>query len=75
MTTEVDVGEYAVIIGEIVEAHAEESILDATGEKVDVGALDPLAYIAGSREYRALTPKMADAYTIGKSLIRHPDAE
>lgn len=75
VTSEVDVGEYAVIIGEIVEAHAEESILDAAGEKVDVGALDPLAYIAGSREYRALTPKVADAYTIGKSLIRHPDAE
>ena len=75
VTTEVDVGEYAVIIGEIVEAHAEESILDAAGEKVDVGALDPLAYIAGSREYRALTPKVADAYTIGRPLIRHLDAE
>ncbi len=66
VTTEVEVGEYAVVIGEIVESHAEESILDETGEKVDVGALDPLVYIAGSREYRGLTPKLANAYSIGK---------
>ena len=31
-------------------------------------ALDPLFYIAGAREYRALGPKVADAYSVGKAL-------
>jgi len=68
VTHEHEIGEYVLIVGEILESHAEESILDETGEKVDVGALDPLVYIAGSREYRGLTPKLADAFAIGKSL-------
>ncbi len=75
VTDEVEVGEYVVIIGEIVESHAEESILDATGERVDVDALDPLVYIAGSREYRGLTPKFADAFSVGKTLMPRADAE
>jgi flavin reductase (DIM6/NTAB) family NADH-FMN oxidoreductase RutF len=71
----VEVGEYVVIIGEIVESHAEESVLDATGNKVDVSALDPIAYIAGSREYRGLSPKLADAFSIGKALAPVEDSE
>ncbi len=73
VTEQVDVGEYVLVIGEIVETHAEESILDAAGENVDVDALDPLVYIAGSREYRGLTPKLADAFSVGKALIRPVD--
>ena len=69
VTNQTQVGEYTVVIGEIVETHAEESILDEAGEKVDVDALDPLVYIAGTREYRGLTPKIADAFSIGKALI------
>ncbi len=75
MTTALEVGEYVVVIGEIVETHAEESILDSTGEKVDVDALDPLVYIAGSREYRRLGDKIADAFSIGKDLMAHPETE
>ena len=75
ITNEVAVGEYVVVIGEILESHADESILDETGEKVDVTALDPLVYIAGSREYRGLTPKLADAFSIGKTLMTDTDAE
>ena len=36
--------------------------------QVDVAALDPLVYIAGSREYRKLGDKVADAFEIGKAL-------
>lgn len=67
---EVELGEYVFVIAEIVESHAEERILDASGEKVDVGKLDPLVYIAGSREYRGLGEKLADAYSIGKRFDR-----
>lgn len=66
LTHDIDLGDYALIVGEIVQSHAEESVLDESGTRVDVGALDPLVYIAGSREYRGVGPKLADAYSIGR---------
>lgn len=66
VTQESVVGSYVVVLGEVVEAHADERILtEPDGSLVDVGALDPLVYIAGSREYRGIGPKLADAYTLG----------
>jgi flavin reductase (DIM6/NTAB) family NADH-FMN oxidoreductase RutF len=64
----VEVGDYVVILAEIVESHADESILAEDGKTVDVDALDPLVYIAGSRQYRGLGPKLADAFKVGKGL-------
>jgi flavin reductase (DIM6/NTAB) family NADH-FMN oxidoreductase RutF len=69
VTHEIGIGEYALVVGEIVESHAEESILDATGEKVDVAELDPLVYVAGSREYRRIGDKVADAFSVGRQLL------
>lgn len=68
VTHEVDIGHYTLVVGEVVETHADEDVLDATGEKVDVGLLDPLVYIAGSREYRRLGPVVAEAFSIGLSI-------
>lgn len=65
---EVELGSHVLLIAEVVESHAEEDVLDETGGKVDVGKLDPLVYIAGSREYRRLGEKVADAYTVGTSI-------
>ena len=66
---EVEVGEYVVIFGEIVEAHAAAEILGEDGTTVDVGLLDPLVYVAGMREYHRLGGKVADAYSVGKALL------
>jgi flavin reductase (DIM6/NTAB) family NADH-FMN oxidoreductase RutF len=66
VTHEIELGEYVLVVGEVVESHAEESIL--RDGKVDVGLLDPLVYVAGSREYRGLSDKIADAFSIGKSI-------
>ncbi len=66
VTHEIEIGHYALLVGEVVETHAEESVLDATCEKVDVGLLDPLVYIAGSREYRKLGPVVAEAFSVGR---------
>lgn len=65
---EVELGSHVLLIAEVVESHAEEAVLDETGEKCDVGKLDPLVYIAGSREYWNLGAKVAEAYTIGKTV-------
>jgi flavin reductase (DIM6/NTAB) family NADH-FMN oxidoreductase RutF len=68
---EVPLGSHVLLIAEIVECHCEESLLDSSGGKADVAALDPLVYIAGTREYRRLGEKVADAYTIGKGVGRN----
>jgi flavin reductase (DIM6/NTAB) family NADH-FMN oxidoreductase RutF len=68
VTHEIELGSHVLLIAEVVESHADEGVLDATGEKVDVAELDPLVYIAGSREYWSLGEKLADAYSIGKTI-------
>ncbi len=69
VTDQVEVGSYRVVFGEIVECHADEEILrDPDGDLIDVAALDPLVYIAGSREYRRLGEKVADAFAIGRTV-------
>lgn len=70
VTHEIPLGSHVLLVAEVVESHADESVLDAEGSQVDVTLLDPLVYIAGSREYRRLGEKVADAYTIGKSVAQ-----
>lgn len=69
VTEEVTVGSYVVVIGEVVETHADTSVLrDPESDVVDMAALDPLVYIAGAREYWGLGKKIGDAYAIGKTI-------
>ncbi len=72
VTHEVEIGEYVFVIGEVIESHAEETVLDSEGAAVDVSLLDPLVYIAGSREYRKLGDKVADAFSVGRTLGEPP---
>lgn len=63
VSAEVEVGSYRVVLGEIVEAHADEAVLVSPDDDlVDMDRLDPLVYIAGVREYRRLGEKVADAF-------------
>ncbi len=68
VTDEVEIGAYVVMFGEVVEVHAEEDVL-AEGDQVDAGSLDPLVYIAGSREYWRLGEKVADAFSAWKGVV------
>lgn len=68
VTHEIDIGHYVLVVGEVIETHADEDVLDATGEKVDVERLDPLVYIPGSREYRRLGSVVADAFSVGRTI-------
>ena len=65
---EVTVGEYVVVLGEVVESHADERVLRPCTDLIEMDALDPLIYCAGVREYRGLGPKVADAYQIGRQI-------
>jgi flavin reductase (DIM6/NTAB) family NADH-FMN oxidoreductase RutF len=66
---EVELGEYRLVLGEILEIHAAE---DAFGEegKIDARAFDPLVYLGGIREYWNLGENVARAYEEGKKLFR-----
>ena len=74
VSQEVEVGEYVLVLGEILETHAEESILrDPEGDVVEMDALDPIVYISGSREYHRLGGKIAHAYDVGNALHKIDD--
>lgn len=62
-----EIGDYRLVLGEIVETQADDDVL-TRGGNVDVGLLDPLVYLPGVREYRGLGPKLADAYKAGLPL-------
>jgi len=65
---ETTAGHYLIVIAEIVEAHADERVLREGTNIVEMGALDPLVYCAGVREYWSLGAKVADAYSVGKQI-------
>jgi len=60
---EIPMGEYSLVLGEVLETHADEDILAEDGQ-IDIDALDPLVYLAGVREYRGLTPRIASAFVV-----------
>jgi flavin reductase (DIM6/NTAB) family NADH-FMN oxidoreductase RutF len=64
---EVEIGEYIVVFGEIIECQADPRIIVPDTNNIDMDKLDPIAYIAGAREYRRLGTKIADAYSIGNA--------
>lgn len=71
VTEKTRAGSYVVVLGEIVEAHADEHVLvDPDGDLVDMDKLDPLVYIAGMREYRRLGEKVADAFSVGNDIAK-----
>ena len=58
-----------MIIGEIVQSHADESVLNADGDDIDVMKLDPLVYATGNRAYFRLGERLADAYSCGRTFM------
>jgi flavin reductase (DIM6/NTAB) family NADH-FMN oxidoreductase RutF len=60
-------GSHAWIIGEIVEVHADENLIDRQG-KIDVEALDPIIYCTSSRTYHRLGEPVARAFYAGLEL-------
>jgi len=65
---EVELGDYRLVMGEIVEIHASEEAF-AEKEQGDAKIFDPLVYLGGLREYWSLGEKEADAYKAGLELI------
>lgn len=69
LSGEVELGDYRLLLGEILEIHAAESAFLADGT-MNPRAFDPLVYLGGIREYWNLGEKVAVAYRDGKRLFR-----
>lgn len=69
---EVELGDYRLILGEIVQIHAVESAFDEAG-KMDARRFDPLVYLGGVREYWDLGNLRGRAYSDGKRLLTDDD--
>ena len=61
---ELELGDYRLVLGEILEVHA---VAEAFAQKQsgDVVPFDPLVYLGGIREYWSLGERQADAYKDG----------
>jgi flavin reductase (DIM6/NTAB) family NADH-FMN oxidoreductase RutF len=58
-----------MVIGEVVQSHADEDVLNAEGTRVDIALMDPLVYATGNREYFRLGERLEAAYSCGKDLV------
>ncbi len=66
---EVELGDYRLVFGQILQIHAAEAAVRADGS-LDGSAFNPLVYLGGVREYWSLGHKMGNAYQDGKKLLR-----
>lgn len=69
VTQEVEVGDWILVLGEIVETHLDsDKLLDAAKIVPDFAKIQPLSYFGNAREYRGIGEKCGDAFKIGKTL-------
>ena len=67
VTNEVVIGDYRLILGEVLEIHIAAAACRDSG--FDAAVIDPLVYLGGLREYWRLGEKVGTAYSIGKVLL------
>lgn len=62
-----ELGSHDLIVGQIREVHASDSVLDADG-KVDPGKVDPLIFTVPDRSYRRMGEVVGKAFKVGAEL-------
>lgn len=67
---EIELGDWILVLGEIVETHIDENKLVKFGDtsRIDISKVKPLTYCGGAREYWGLGEKAGEAFSIGKSI-------
>lgn len=68
LVKEIEIGDYRLLLGEILQVHAVDAAFAEDGS-IDTRDFDPLVYLGGIREYWNLGEKQADAYKDGKRLV------
>jgi flavin reductase (DIM6/NTAB) family NADH-FMN oxidoreductase RutF len=64
LTHSVKLGSHTLFIGEIVETHVSDSCM--SGQNIDTRSIDPLIFVAPTRQYHRLGEAIAPAFGIGK---------
>jgi flavin reductase (DIM6/NTAB) family NADH-FMN oxidoreductase RutF len=68
---EIKLGEYFLVLGEIVESHVDEDKMGTHRKgSIDISKVDPLVYCASVREYWKLGNKLGDAFNVGNKILR-----
>jgi len=65
---EVVVGDYRLVLGEILDIQVAAAAIDSAG-RIDPELVAPLVYLGGVREYWSLGEKVGTAYSAGKSFF------
>ena len=66
---EIQLGDWVVLFGEVVETHVDEEMLDPKTDKIDISKVDPLVYCATIREYWGLGKRLGCGFSAGKELV------
>jgi len=71
ISREIDVGDWVLILGEILETHVDEDKFDLSKTaKIDISKVNPLVYCAKVREYWSMGDKLGYGFDAGKELIK-----
>lgn len=72
VVSEIELGDYVLILGEIVETHIDEDKMNSTGkaDRIDIAKVNPLVYCATVREYWSIGLKLGDAFQAGKEILK-----
>ncbi len=65
---EVELGQWVVIFGEIVETHIDHDKIDLSRKTIDIAKVNPLVYCATIREYWQLDKKIGKGFSSGKEI-------
>ena len=68
VTETLELGDFTMFLGEIVETHVDAACVDAETRKIQVAQLDPLVYCAVIREYWSLGAKLGNGFQAGRDL-------
>ena len=63
-----ELGDFTMFLGEIVETHVDAACVDEETQKIQVAQLDPLVYCAVIREYWSLGAKLGNGFQAGRDL-------
>ena len=67
---EVELGEWVMILGEIVETHVDkDKINNENKNEIDIAKINPLVYCATVREYWNLGNKLGNSFHVGKEIV------
>ncbi len=67
---EVELGQWVVIFGEIVETHIDKDKIDLSSKDINIAKVNPLVYCAAIREYWQLDKKIGKGFGAGKDLVK-----